>query len=89
MNAGRVEPTQEAVILADLFDAITIQDWHFVTANADDKKAKPKPPKPYPRWWQLDGTRETKRSEQRVAKLDDARRRKRERQQAIAEGRIV
>lgn len=89
VNEGRVEPTSEAIILADLFDAVAIQDWHFVSANADEKKPKPKPPKPYPRWWQRDDRRESKSSGQRIARLDDARRRKRERQQAIAEGRIV
>lgn len=86
LNDGRVEPTQEALILADLFDAISVEDYHFVSANADPKKAPPKPPKPYPRWWlQASGP---DNSERRVAKLDDARKRKRERQEAIAQGLI-
>lgn len=87
LNGGRVEPTQEALILADVFDALSASDYHFVSANADPKKAPPKPPKPYPRWW-LKSTSSPDASERRVAKLDDARRRKRERQEAIAQGLI-
>ncbi|MEV7364243.1 hypothetical protein ACWENS_10740 [Streptomyces sp. NPDC004532] len=87
LNDGALEPTPEAALLADLFDAVTILDWHFVSANADDKKPKPKKPKPYPRWWVKQAR--PKNSPQRLAKLEDARRRKREREQAIAEGRIA
>jgi hypothetical protein len=87
LNGGTVEPTGEQIILADLFDAVTTHDWHFAQANADDKKAKPKKPKPYPRWWITQPSR--KNSPERLAKLDDARRRKRAREQAIAEGRIA
>ncbi|KMS71763.1 hypothetical protein ACH49_24370 [Streptomyces leeuwenhoekii] len=81
------EPTGEQVLLADLFDALMAFDWHFAYANSDEKKPKPKRPKPYPRWWQQQPKRRT--SPQRIAKLEDARRRKREREQAIAEGRIA
>ena len=90
-NGGHVEPTPEAVILADVFDAVTIHDWHFSYANTDEKKPKPKPPKPYPRWWLLGNGAAQKPSvsPQRVAKIEDARRRKRAREKAIAEGRIV
>ena len=91
VNDGVLEPTQEAVVLADIFDAISIQDWHFVSANAEENKPKPKRPKPYPRWW-IDGAgsgrAKPQPAAQRVARLEDARRRKREREQAIAEGRI-
>lgn len=86
LNDGVLEPTGEQVILADLFDAVTIQDWHFALANSDEKKAKPKKPKPYPRWWIQHKPRH---SEQRVAKIEDARRRKRAREKAIAEGCIA
>lgn len=86
LNGGHVEPTQEALILADVFDALSASDYHFVSANADPKKPPPKPPKPYPRWWMRTSSPDT--SERRVAKLDDARRRKRERQEAIAQGLI-
>jgi hypothetical protein len=74
-------------LLADLFDAISTLDWHFALANTDDKKPKPKQPKPYPRWWAKQGRQ--KNSPERIAKLEDARRRKKEREQAIAEGRIA
>lgn len=90
VNQGRVEPSDETVVLADLFDAMSTFDWHFVTANSDENKPKPKRPKPYPRWW-IDGAgagQAKQSSSQRVARLEDARRRKREREQAIAEGRI-
>lgn len=87
LNEGVLEPTGEQVILADLFDAVALNDWHFALANTDEKKAKPKRPKPYPRWWAPQAGR--KDSPQRLAKLEDARRRKRERERAIAEGRIA
>jgi hypothetical protein len=88
INGGRIEPSQEVVVLADVFDAISVLDYHLVSANSDEKKAKQlKPPKPYPRWWLK--TQEPDRAEQRVARLEDARRRKRERAQAIAQGLIV
>ncbi|MEU9470417.1 hypothetical protein AB0D78_28135 [Streptomyces avermitilis] len=86
LNDGVPETTGEQILLAELFDAIATLDWHFMLANSDDKKPKPKPPKRYPRWWEK---RKPKQSERRIAKLDDARRRKREREQAIAEGRIA
>lgn len=86
LRDGVLEATGEQIILADLFDAVSILDWHFSTANTDDKKPKPKRPKKYPRWWEQQKPRH---SPQRVAKLEDARRRKRAREQAIAEGRIA
>lgn len=84
LNGGHVEPSHEVAVLADVFDAVSYLDYHFVSANTDEKK--PKPPKPYPRWWVQ--SKKADQSEKRVAKLDDARRRKRERQQAIAQGLI-
>lgn len=88
LRDGLPEPTGQEVLLADVFDAVTIFDWHFSSANAEPKKPKPKKPKPYPRWW-VTQSRAKKNSPERVAKLEDARRRKREREQAIAEGRIA
>jgi hypothetical protein len=87
LNGGITEPTGEEIVLADLFDAVTTLDWHFAMANADEKKAKPKRPKPYPRWWvkQASG----RKSPERLARIEDARRRKRARERAIAEGRIA
>ena len=87
LNGGIPEPTGEQVILADLFDAVTTHDWHFAVANSDEKKPKPKRPQSYPRWWMTQPSR--KKSPERLAKLEDARRRKRERERAIAEGRIA
>ena len=86
LNDGVLDATGEQIILADLFDAVSILDWHFTLANSDEKKAKPKPPKKYPRWWER---QKPKNSPQRIAKIEDARRRKKEREQAIAEGRIA
>jgi hypothetical protein len=87
VNGGIPEPSGEQILLADLFDAVSTLDWHFALANSDDKKAKPKKPKPYPRWWVKQTGRSS--SPERLAKLEDARRRKREREKAIAEGRIA
>lgn len=86
LNEGIPEATGEQVLLADVFDAVTILDWHFSTANGDPKKAQPKKPKRYPRWWEQ---KKPQNSPQRVAKIEDARRRKKLREQAIAEGRIA
>lgn len=86
LRDGVLEATGEQIILADLFDAVSILDWHFSSANSDPKKPKPKRPKKYPRWWERPKSRN---SPQRIAKIEDARRRKREREKAIAEGRIA
>ncbi|MGW6531480.1 hypothetical protein [Streptomyces venezuelae] len=86
LRDGVPDATGEQIILADLFDALSIHDWHYSVAHADEKKPKPKKPKRYPRWWEQSKPRH---SPQRVAKLEDARRRKREREKAIAEGRIA
>ncbi|MFD8919462.1 hypothetical protein ACFV0Y_16785 [Streptomyces sp. NPDC059569] len=86
MSDGTPEPNGEQIILADVFDAVSLLDWHYVTANSDPKKPKPKKPKKYPRWWE---NQKPKDKPERVARLEDARRRKREREQAIAEGRIA
>jgi hypothetical protein len=87
VNGGIPEPTGEQIMLADLFDAVSTLDWHFALANTDEKQRKPKQPKPYPRWWAKQNSRSS--SPERLAKLEDARRRKREREKAIAEGRIA
>lgn len=88
ISDGVVDPSHEEVVLADVFDALTTLDYHFVSANADEKKARQiKPPKPYPRrWLQQDGDR---KAEQRSTRLEDARRRRRERQRAIDSGLIA
>lgn len=72
--------------MADLFDLVAMHDWHFISANADEKKAKPKAPKKYPRWWLPP---RGAKSAERVAKIEAARRRKHAREKAIAEGRIA
>jgi hypothetical protein len=88
ISGGVVEPSHEEVALADVFDALTTLDYHFVSANTDEKKAgQVKPPKPYPRRWLQQA--EDGKTEKRTAKLEDARRRRQEREQAIAEGRIA
>lgn len=86
--SGFVEPSNETVLMADVFDAISVLDYHLVVANTDENKAKAvKLPKPYPRWWLKQAKQDS--GEARVAKLEDARRRRRERQQAIDHGLIV
>lgn len=90
LRGGLVEPTGEEILLADLFDAISVADWHFVTANSDEKKPKPKAPKRYPRWWEKPGQQKaSKGSPERVARIEDARRRQRERRDAIRSGAIA
>jgi hypothetical protein len=68
---------------------VSIADWHFVTANSDEKKAKPKPPKRYPRWWEGQSARDKKNSPERIARIEDARRRQRARREAIKQGAIA
>lgn len=41
-------------MLADLFDAVVMLDWHLVCANTPKGKTRPKRPKPYPRPWARD-----------------------------------
>ncbi|WP_050515046.1 hypothetical protein [Streptomyces rimosus] len=86
LNDGVPEPSSETLVLADLFDMLAVMDWHQAQANSDPKKRKPKAPKPYPRWWEKKTPRH---SPERVARIEDARRRKRERERAITEGRIA
>lgn len=88
VSGGVVEPSHVEVMLADVFDALTTLDYHFVSANTDEKKARQvKPPKPYPRRWLQQA--DSGKSEQRAAKLDEARHRRRERQRAIDTGLIA
>lgn len=88
LNGGRTEPTAEAVLLADIFDMLQNLDWHIVASNIDKKSNLPKTPKPYPRWW-MKPTRSKADGSERVARLEAARERRRERAAAIAEGRIA
>jgi len=89
LNEGRPEPTAESILLADIFDMLQHVDWHIQAANATKKSDLPKKPKPYPRWWETKRKRKKTNSPERVARIEDARRRKREREQAIREGRIA
>lgn len=91
LRGGTVEPTGQEILLADVFDAVTSADWHFVSANTDSKKPQPKRPKRYPRWWEKADGSDVRRklSPERVARIEDARRRKRERQDAIRAGVIA
>ncbi|MGE9696661.1 hypothetical protein ACQKFA_23260 [Streptomyces sp. CH6] len=88
LNAGIPEPSGEQIVLADLIDTVNALDWHFRQVNTAEKAPKAKPAKPYPRWWEPKPDT-ARRTAQRVARLEDARRRKRAREQAIAEGRIA
>lgn len=88
LNEGRSEPTAETVLLADVFDMLQNVDWHIVASNVDKKSSLPKAPKPYPRWW-LQSSRAKSDGGDRVARLEAARTRRRERAEAIAAGRIA
>lgn len=88
LNGGRPEPTPEAVLLADVFDMLQNVDWHIVASNVDKKSNLPKIPKPYPRWW-LAASKAKGKGGDRVARLDAARTRRRERAAAIAAGLIT
>ncbi|MFF5778177.1 hypothetical protein ACFY7Y_14650 [Streptomyces virginiae] len=88
LNGGRTEPTPEAVLLADVFDMLQRVDWHIVATNVDKKANLPKTPKPYPRWW-LKAPAAKGKGEDRVARLEAARARKRARTEAIAAGLIA
>lgn len=88
LNGGRPEPTPEAVLLADVFDMLQNVDWHIVAANVDKKTSLPKTPKPYPRWW-LKASRSNANGGDRVARLEAARTRRRQRAEAIAAGAIA
>ncbi|MFI1928358.1 hypothetical protein [Streptomyces sp. NPDC020377] len=88
VSDGVVEPSHVEVVLADVFDALTTLDYHFVSANTDEKKARQvKPPKPYPRRWLAQAAED--KGEKRAAKIQDARRRRKERQRAIDTGLIA
>ncbi|MFE9845769.1 hypothetical protein [Streptomyces goshikiensis] len=71
-----------------MFDMLQHVDWHIVAANVGKKSDLPKPPKPYPRWW-LKNTKADKQGADRVARLEAARARKRDREGAIAAGLIT
>ncbi|MFV8127546.1 hypothetical protein [Streptomyces syringium] len=88
LNNGRTEPTGEQILLADLFDMTQYLDWHVQAAHAEKRSDLPKKPKPYPRWWDT-ADRSRRHSPERVARLDDARRRQADRRRAVAEGRIA
>lgn len=88
LREGVPEPTPEAVLLADIFDMLQYVDWHVQASGATKTSELPKPPKPYPRWWDTSRSRK-KNSAERVARIEDARRRKRAREQAIRDGRIA
>ncbi|MFF4848798.1 hypothetical protein [Streptomyces sp. NPDC001194] len=71
-----------------MFDMLQNVDWHIVASNIDKKSNLPKAPKPYPRWW-LQSARAKADGGDRVARLEAARTRRRERAEAIAAGRIA
>lgn len=88
MNDGKPEPSPETVLLADVFDMLQHVDWHIQAKGVEKKSDLPRPPKPYPRWWET-GTRRAKNTPQRRARLEDARRREARRQQQIANGQLA
>lgn len=87
LNGGRPEPTAETILLADCFDMLQNVDWHVQAANVTKRSDLPKRPKPYPRWWIRQAA--SRHSPERAARIADARRRKRDRERAIAQGRLA
>lgn len=87
LNDGNPEPTGEQVLLADVFDMLQHVNWTMQAANVGKKSDVPKPPKPYVRWWITAASKPG--GEDRVARLEAARERRRIRERDIAEGRIA
>lgn len=77
LNGGRPEPSVDQLILADLADLLLRLTWTLQAVNSEKGKA-PKPPKPYRRWW-LEEKPTKSADPARVARIEDARRRARER----------
>lgn len=85
INGGKPEPTGEQILLADVYDKLQHLNWTLQAANSTKE---PKAPKPYARWW-ITAPKSKRDGIDRVARLDAARARRRERQQAITDGRIA
>ena len=85
LNGGRPEPTGEQVLLADVFDMLQRVNWTLQAVNASKE---PKAPKPYPRWWMRAGS-DGPRDEKRLARLEEARQRARERKEKLQQGAIA
>lgn len=82
LNEGRPEPSGDQLILADLADLLLRLTWTLQAVNSEKGKA-PKVPKPYPRWW-LEEKPAKKADPARVARIEDARRRAKERKASLA-----
>ncbi|MEU7066884.1 hypothetical protein [Streptomyces sp. NPDC046161] len=82
LNGGRPEPSVDQLILADLADLLQRLQWTLQAVNSEKGKA-PKAPKPYPRQW-LQPKPSKSTSPDRVARIEDARRRARERKSSLA-----
>lgn len=89
MNGNLPEPTQESLLLADVIDAVQWVRWQIAAQNVDKESKLPKPPRPYPRWWDPKRGGKKKDSPERVARIEDARRRAAERKRQIATGQIA
>lgn len=89
MNGGLPEPTQETILLADVFDMLQHVRWQIAAQNVDQDSKLPKQPTPYPRWWDPRRGSKKKNSPQRVARIEDAQRRAAVRKRAIATGQIA
>lgn len=88
MNEGMPEPTQESILLADVIDALQAVRWQVAAHGVEKESQLPKWPRPYPRWWDPERGRK-KNSPERVARIEDARRRAAERKRKIATGQIA
>ncbi|MFE3657281.1 hypothetical protein [Streptomyces sp. NPDC059165] len=63
-------------------------DWHVQAQSISKRSDLPKKPTAYPRWWDQ-GQRRQKNSPKRLARLEEARERARERQRLIDAGAIA
>jgi hypothetical protein len=88
MSDGVPEPTPEAALLADVIDAVQWVRWQIAAHGVEKESQLPKQPRPYPRWWDPERGRK-KNSPERVARIEDARRRAAERKRKIATGQIA
>lgn len=88
LREGREEPTGEQMLLADVYDMLGHVDWHVQTANATKDSKLPKPPKPYPRWWVAEASAKPT-DEKRLARIENARQRARDRKRQLEQGAVA
>ncbi|WP_030303511.1 hypothetical protein [Streptomyces katrae] len=84
LREGREEPTGEQVLLADVFDMLQRVNWTLQAVNTPKESKQPKPPKAYPRWWLQGKTGTPRDTAARLARMEAARERARERKRQLS-----